>query len=51
MTGLLHALNARNLPARKSDRKNLRSIGLDDLRGILHDANVSAARAVTPVAV
>lgn len=51
MDGLLRALNARNLPARRSDRTNLRSIGLDELRGLLRDANVNAARAVTPVAV
>jgi hypothetical protein len=41
--GLLHALTARDLLARKSDQ-NLRALGPDDLREILHDANLSAVR-------
>lgn len=49
MAGLLHALTARGLLGRRTDR-SLRTIGLDDLRGILHDANLSAAGAVTPTA-
>ncbi len=40
--GLLHALTARGLPARWTGR-SLRTIGLDDLRGALHDAFLSAA--------
>ena len=50
VAGLLHAITARDLLARRTDR-SLRSIGLDDLRGILHDANLCAVRAVTPTAV
>jgi pfkB family carbohydrate kinase len=49
-SGLLHALTTRDLLTRRTDR-SLRTIGLDDLRGILHDANLCAARAVTPTAV
>lgn len=37
VAGLLDALTARDLLTRRIDRR-LRSIGLDDLRGILHDA-------------
>jgi fructokinase len=44
--GLLQALTARDLPERGTDR-GLRSIGLDDLRGILGDAELCAAQAVT----
>nr|WP_271209255.1 PfkB family carbohydrate kinase [Rhodococcus wratislaviensis]GLK33747.1 hypothetical protein GCM10017611_05900 [Rhodococcus wratislaviensis] len=46
MAGLLHALTGRDLLARRTDRR-LRSIGLDDLRGILHHANRFAARPIT----
>ncbi|MDT2007182.1 hypothetical protein FXW78_26400 [Rhodococcus opacus] len=48
MAGLLHALTDRDLLARRIDRQRLRTIGLDDLRGILHHANLGAARAITP---
>lgn len=44
--GLLDALIARGLLAHGSGR-SLRTIGLADLRGILHDANLSATRAAT----
>lgn len=50
VAGLLHALTARDLLARRTDR-SLRTIGLDDLRGILHDANLCAAWAVTSTTV
>nr|WP_271209405.1 hypothetical protein [Rhodococcus wratislaviensis] len=51
MAGLLHALTGRDLLARGTDRRRLRTIGLDDLRGILRDANLGAARAITPACV
>jgi fructokinase len=44
---LVDALTARDLLDHRNDR-NLRAIGLDDLRAILHDANVTAAQAATP---
>lgn len=50
VAGLVHALASRDLLARRTDR-SLRTIGLDDLRGILHDAYVCAARAVTSAVV
>jgi fructokinase len=46
VAGLLQALTARDLLERRTDR-GLRSIGLDDLRGILHDAELCAAQAAT----
>ena len=46
VAGLLQALRTRDLLDRGADR-SLRSVGLDDLRGILHDANVHAAQAIT----
>lgn len=46
VAGLLHALTARDLLAPGTDR-SLRSIGLDDLREILQDANLCAVQAVT----
>jgi sugar/nucleoside kinase (ribokinase family) len=44
--GLLNALTGRDLLTWRGDR-NLRALGLDDLREILHDANLSAVRAAT----
>lgn len=42
--GLLQALTARDLGTDRSPR----SVGLDDLHGILHDANMRAAQSITP---
>jgi fructokinase len=39
VAGVRHALTERDLLARSTDR-SLRAIGLDDLRAILHDANL-----------
>ncbi|MFE5708931.1 PfkB family carbohydrate kinase [Rhodococcus koreensis] len=50
MAGLLHALTGRDLLAHRTDRR-LRSIGLDDVRRILRDANLFTAQSVTPAAV
>lgn len=47
--GLLQALTARDLLDRRTER-SLRSIGLDELRGILQDASLCAAQAVTQAA-
>lgn len=44
--GLLQALTARDLLDRGTDR-SLRSVSLEELRGILHDANLHAAQAIT----
>lgn len=49
VAGLLQALIARDLPDRRTER-SLRSIGLDELRGILQDASLCAAQAVTQAA-
>jgi hypothetical protein len=46
VVGLLRALTARHLLGRRTDR-SLRSIGPDDLRAILKDANLCAAQAIT----
>jgi sugar/nucleoside kinase (ribokinase family) len=50
MAGLLDALTARDLLTLRTDR-SLRTIGLDDLRGVLRDAYLCAARPVTPTTV
>jgi sugar/nucleoside kinase (ribokinase family) len=47
---LLNALTGRDLLTWRGDR-NLRALGLDDLREILHDANLSAVRAATSATV
>ncbi|ORA34550.1 hypothetical protein BST13_16140 [Mycobacterium aquaticum] len=46
VAGLLQALRARDLLDCGTDR-SLRSVGLDDLRAILHDANLHVAQAIT----
>jgi fructokinase len=48
--GFLNALTARDLLTWRGDR-NLRALALDDLRQILHDANMSAVRAATSATV
>lgn len=45
MAGLLHAMTGRGLLGRNTSRP-LRAIDLDDLRGILHHANLCAAQAI-----
>ncbi|MFD7011470.1 PfkB family carbohydrate kinase [Rhodococcus jostii] len=46
MAGLLHTMTGRGLLGRHTGRP-LRAIGIDDLRGILHHANLCAAQAIT----
>ena len=50
MAGLLHALTGRRLLGRNTGRP-LRAIDLDDLRSILHHANLCAAQAITPAGI
>lgn len=50
VAGLLHALAARDLLARTTDR-GLRATVLEDLRGVLHDAYLCAAQEVASTAV